>query len=415
MSRTSSTERRPNGPQRDRSISSLELFKTFGEPRPFERRGGIAGRGSGSSLTPPEPHWKDGSEEADDSGYYSHVIYEEGGDTDTEGYPLSPPLSPKTKIPPRVQTKQRKRKSSRERPSLKRRPSWKPNLKQGFIFEHVLEIRERNHSIDDIIAKDVWHNSDSYISNTTDDNSTATASTPPLTTRTTERPKPRRQSTLLHPSSPVIEAVSFQTIQAHPRAKIVHIRGPSVSRLSTPKTSSSSLPIDEETPARDVHRPTMTRKGSSLLHPSCPTSETSLSSQLKTILSLPPKKRGTLETSPSPPSSAILERPQPSIPALSLPTSALPIPIPVPIPTDPSDRHRKTSVIHSCLSDSEDQRPRPHRQAQFDDVVYHTRWSVEKKDGLTRSFRGHLAEAAEDAIFARIDRKARTGQRMRSG
>jgi hypothetical protein len=422
MSRTSSTERRPNGPQRDRSISALELFKSFGDPRPFARRGGIAGRGSGSSLTPPESRWKECSEEADDSGYYSHVIHEEDEDTDLEGHPLSPPLSPRS-FPPRVRTKQRKRKPSCERPSLKRRPSWRPNLKHDFIFEHALEIRERNHSIDSMIAKDVWHNSDTHIYSMAENSCTTTASAPASTIRATERPEPRRQSTLLHPSSPTIEAVSFQTIQSLPRAKIVHICHPSNPRSATPKTSSTSLPADEEILPPVAHRPTMPpRKGSSLLHPSCPTSETCLSSQLKTILSLPPKKRDTPKTtrSTSPHfSTASSEQTTPSVPALKLPASALPISIPIRAAS--ADRHRQASVIHSCLSDLEDEglnRPQPQRQAVSDDSVSYGRnanGSVGSDKGLASSFRGHLAEAAEDAIFARIDRKVQRGRRMLGG
>jgi hypothetical protein len=425
MSRTSSTERRPNGPQRDRSISALELFESFGEPRPFARRGGIAGRGSGSSLTPPDPRWMEGSEEADDSGYYSHVIHEEeeDEDTDLEGYPLSPPLSPRS-VPPRVRTKQRKRKPSCERPSLKRRPSWRPNLKHDFIFEHALEIRERNHSIDNMIATDVWHKSDSHMYSMAETSCTTTASAPASMIRTPERPEPRRQSTLLHPSSPTIEAVSFQTMQSLPRAKIVHIRHPSNPRSATPKTSSTSLPADEEILAPVAHRPTMPpRKGSSLLHPSCPTSETCLSSQLKTILSLPPKNRDMPETTKSTsPHSSLATSPEhttPSIPALSLLASALPVPTSV--RTASADRHRQTSVIHSCLSDLEDEdlnRPQPQRQAVSDDSVSYGQnasRSVGLDKGLASSFRGHLAEATEDAIFARIDRKVQRGRRMWGG
>jgi hypothetical protein len=223
MSRNSSTERRANIQQHDRAIFALELFDSFGEPRAFERRGGIAGRGRGSFLASAKEHSRESNEEANDSGYFSSIIHEEDDVSDSDDGLFSPPLSPKTRVPPRVRTKQcspRKRRGSNERPALKRKPSWRPNLKHDSIFEHTLHNHIRSDSIDSLVATNVWHKSDSHLYNMAQIDSTATASEPALDT---QRPEPRRQSTLLHPSSPTIKAVSFQTIQSFPQAKVVHI------------------------------------------------------------------------------------------------------------------------------------------------------------------------------------------------
>jgi hypothetical protein len=384
-------ERRANDRQQDRAIFALELFDSFGEPRAFERRGGIAGRGRGSFLALPEEHSRESSEEANDSGYFSTVIHEEGDVSDADDGLFSPPLSPKTRVPPRVRTKQRtqrKRRGSTERPSLKRKPSWRPNLKHDSISEHTLQSHIRSDSIDSLVATDVWHKSDSQLYSMAQIDCTATASEPALDS---QRPEPRRQSTLLHPSSPTIEAVSFQIIHSFPQAKVVHIHRPSSTRSATP--DATPPPIRDKTTASPNHRPTMPpRKGSSLLHPSCPTSETSLGSQFKTIISIPPKKPSTPETSP------------PHSPAeRSIPTTAS-LAQHIPIRTSSRDKQRQTSIIHSCLSDSEDEAPQ----------ALSGKNTGEGDDGGASSFRGHLAEAAEDAILARIDRKARAGRRMRT-
>jgi hypothetical protein len=384
MSRTSSTERPANSRQHNRAIFSLELFDSFGEARAFERRGGIAGRGHGSFPASPQSHSRESSEEANDSGYFSNIIHEEDEATDADDALLSPPLSPKTKVPPRVRTKQRtqrKRRPSGERPSLKRKPSWRPNLKHDSIFEHSLHSHTRSDSIDSLIAKDVWHKSDSHLNNMAH---SATASEPTLPTHTRGRPEQRRQSTLLHPSSPTIEAVSFQTVQSLPRARVVHIHRPSTSRSATPPTLISTPPPTNE--PISARRPTMPpRKDSSLLHPSCPTSETSISSRLKTVISVPPD---TLRTSASTP-------PRPK-PAADPPTN-----------TQPTERQRQISIIHSCLSESEDEEPGSY-PASFDG---NGRSAMES--GAV-SFRSHLAETAEDAVLARIDRKARVGRKRRT-
>lgn len=122
----------------------------------------------------------------------------------------------------------------------------------------------------------------------------------------------RRQSTLLHPSTPADERADPLTLYAAPGAEVVDTWSAAATSSILPSSSSPFFPPPvpatttttatdttaaantETAPSKRPQRPTLgPRKGSSLLHPSPPTSEAEINSgtQLKTVISVPPMKR----------------------------------------------------------------------------------------------------------------------------
>ncbi|KAI4693950.1 uncharacterized protein J4E84_002528 [Alternaria hordeiaustralica] len=118
------------------------LSRELSGSRPNGRRGGIAKRGEGSPSITPTRHEQD-----TEASYFQGATFtKEDEEPNLDAYPPSPPLSPKTTVPPKAPTRhlaERKRGHVRHRTSLKRRSSWNPNLKQEFL---------RRASIDSIIA-----------------------------------------------------------------------------------------------------------------------------------------------------------------------------------------------------------------------------------------------------------------------
>ncbi|KAF7679517.1 hypothetical protein GT037_003265 [Alternaria burnsii] len=220
--------------------------RDYSNPRPFARRGGIAKRGEGSLSTTPGYYEK----ELRAFYYRTKASHAANIETDTDTYPPSPPLSPKTTVTPlkvrRTQRVERKRDHPYQQPPSNRRPSWRPNLKQELL---------RRSSIDSIVDpfNDVgWFETDCQVSATQKRCGTVSLSNH----GDVEMPKSRRHSTLLHPSSPDTEPAG------------------SVNSFDAPSTSNSVM---------------ASRKGSSLLHPSSPASDIPLGVELKTVMCLPQK------------------------------------------------------------------------------------------------------------------------------
>ena len=248
------------------TLAQLNRSKECHEPRSFARRGGIAKRGDGSPSTTPTYHEK----EAEFSYLQSEILHENKEEVYIKPYAPSPPLSPKTTVArPKAQRRQcveRKRNHPYEQPSSNRRPSWRPNLKLEFLrcgsidsiitpfneagwFEPGCGVRPRRRRSS---AMTTGARSDSICSDM-------------------DGPKARRESTLLHPSSPGIEsAASIDPFDAARTFKITHQWDQLVVHASL--------------------RPLMPpRKGSSLLRPSSPASDDSECFELKTVMSLPPR------------------------------------------------------------------------------------------------------------------------------
>lgn len=235
--------------------------RDYSNPRPFARRGGIAKRGEGSLSATPGYYEK----ELRAFYYQTKASHAANIESDTDAYPPSPPLSPKTTVTPlRVRRTQRvecKRDHPYQQPPSNRRPSWRPNLKQELL---------RRSSIDSIVDpfNDVgWFETDCQVSAIRKRCSTVSLSDH----SDVEMPKPRRQSTLLHPSSPDIESAS------------------GVDFFDAPSTSNGMHEQNQSTNLSTHRLVVASRKGSSLLHPSSPASDIPLGIELKTVMSLPPK------------------------------------------------------------------------------------------------------------------------------
>ncbi|KAH5047204.1 hypothetical protein HBI18_174000 [Parastagonospora nodorum] len=330
-----------NVKQHEKSVITRRLCEDCSGQRFFARRGGVAERGNGSPTPSPAAN-----DSADDSGYHSDVIHEEDEASDRDECPLSPKaLAPRTKP-----NKQRKRTSSNHH-SLTRKPSWKPNLKRELDFEYELVFSShRRDSIDSLIsnfdAADVAASMD-------------TTRRPPTPSRKT------RAETLLHPSSPT-KARNTPS----PQSPAVHHSS------SSPKQRKNSTLLHPSSPTEDTkRRPSIhARRGSSLLHPSLPTEPVAVTQLHKTVLSVPPRRVPLLHTSHSEPQSATMAA------------------------------QRRKSVLHSCLSDGEDEgeRDRP--------VLRLGRRSENAGD---RRYEGEVEEAMMRT--ARVARESRSGGRAGRG
>jgi len=242
------------------------LPRELSKSRPNGRRGGIAKRGEGSPSITPTRHEQD-----TEASYFQGATFtKEDEEPNLDAYPPSPPLSPKTTVPPKAPTRhlaERKRGHVRHRTSLKRRSSWNPNLKQEFL---------RRASIDSIIApfKDtIWLESERGVTSVRRRSSAMTTGARSISPRSHGyRRKPRKQSTLLHPSSPDVKPVAdVSPVHASPV-----FRG----------TRWWDAPVDSPT----LRLAMPARKGSSLLHPSRPSIDVLEHRELKTVFSLPPNR-----------------------------------------------------------------------------------------------------------------------------
>ncbi|KAI0580971.1 hypothetical protein L13192_06056 [Pyrenophora tritici-repentis] len=323
--------------EHDPAFKPNEPLEKCTRTRCFTRRGGIADRGEGSYSTAPIKRRKASDGETDGLIYQSDAIHEEHESKDSTS-PPSPPLSPKTIVLPRMRTRQRgeRKRNGHSHASSKRRPSWKPNLKNEFV---------RRGSIDAIMAlfnEQVWYDSDMntcFIAGRRRSSVPATEGKTEFGFTNTDRTNQRRPSTLLHPSSPTL--------------------GPTANYTCYQPTPLSSPPHKQTPSTASPTRPTMpARRGSSLLHPSRPSSEILLESPLKTIIKLPPtphsksQPRTPTTRHASPSASPKQRRLQKStefvfkVPEYSLDASSCDV-------SGSASKYRKGSVIHSCLSESE--------------------------------------------------------------
>jgi hypothetical protein len=242
------------------------LSREISESRSSGRRGGIAKRGEGSPFT--TPTYEKG--EGEPSYFQGETFYESDEDIAPDAFPLSPPLSPKTKAQPKAQPvrhrMERMRGHPRHRTSLKRISNWNPNLKQEFL---------RRTSIDSTIAlfnEPVWLQSDYGVPSTRRRSSAMTTGARSISPRTNvDRRRPRKKSTLLHPSSPNIGPAA-DIEPAHPGS-----------------TFKGTQDWDVSTDILTLRHAMPKRKGSSLLHPSRPSIDVFDYPELKTVFSWPPK------------------------------------------------------------------------------------------------------------------------------
>lgn len=288
--------------QHEKSVLTHRLCEDCSGQRFFARRGGVAERGNGSPTPSPAAN-----DSADDSGYHSDVIHEEDEASDHDECPLSPKaLAPRSKP-----NKQRKRTSSNHH-SLMRKPSWKPNLKRELDFEYEPVFLPRRDSIDSLIF-----NFD--------------AATMDTTRRSPMPSRKMRAETLSHPSSPT----SARNTPS-PRSLDVHHSSTSPKQRKNSTLLHPSSPIEESKRRPSIHK----RRGSSLLHPSIPAEPVGVTQQHKTILSVPPRKTSSTQ-----------DRTARRMPLLQTTQSE-------PQSTTMASQ-RRASVLHSCLSDGEEERERP--------------------------------------------------------
>jgi hypothetical protein len=342
----------PDGPQpcwnikqHEQGIITRSLCGDCSGQRFFARRGGVAERGKGSPVTTPEINAKlNDEEDADDSGYHSDVIHEEEEDSDR----AESPLSPRSMSPPMMTCRQRKRSLSNQR-SLNHKQSWRPNLKRDLTLENDLLPQNRSDSIDFFLNRldDSLHATELQTGHMEASTSNIDSQTPSTPTGLTKR---MRDSTLFHPVSPLPAETTChaQVAKAFPFPQMIEIRSPSPPRIrknstllhpSSPfqdaPTAANTAPLMSPSPSNATRRPAqLTRRPSSLLHPS-KSDPVPIAAQYKTILSVPPRKL----TAPIIP----LRRMPPLHTTQSDPQSAT------------MARQRRASVLHSCLSDDEDE------------------------------------------------------------
>ncbi|KAH7089770.1 hypothetical protein FB567DRAFT_547329 [Paraphoma chrysanthemicola] len=343
-------------------------------PRLFTRRGGFAERGDSTSLRSLEPYANAKEEDANDSGYQSDVIHEEEEHSDLDECPVSP----KAVAPPqaRPQTSGSRKRDYR---SLTRKPSWRPNLKYELSkirLQDTSPPESRRNSIDSLLSQ---FDDRSWVSARVESGLEETA------TRSNFRNSPksamhgmeelkRRASASLHSSSPsAVDTVGeAQLAKAFPYAQVVDVGRPPSRQSSTRSRKRSTLlhpssPELSPTSARPVSRsenaapsqrhPAMhMRRESSLLHPSSPprTATTLSPSQIPTIISIPPSH--TREPAQRPSILIHSPRTQTSPQAPLVPPRRTP-----PLRSTLSEpqsttmaRQRRTSILHSSLSDQGD-------------------------------------------------------------
>jgi hypothetical protein len=382
----------------ERPILTKKLCGDCNAPRLFARRGGIAERGDGSPLRIPEAYANAKEDDANDSGYHSDVIHEEDECSDLDECPLSP----KAMAPPQARP-QSCRARKRVHRSLTRKPSWRPNLKRELSkirLEDTAPSVPRRESIDSLLSRfddSNWNTARVEVGRTeTKATSNIRISLMPAMREIEVRKG--RTSTLLHPSSPppMETTGQAQMAKSFPFPQVVDLRRPP-SRQSSAQARRNSTLLHPSSPdlgptrARPVpetfqshkaenitppkRRPAMhMRRESSLLHPSSPpsTATTPSPDQIPTIISIPPSrskgpvKRPSTLLHPSRPQTS----PQrPVIPPRCMPRLQTTVSEPQ---SATMARRRRASVLHSCLSDSEDgsedERPSEVKPTGFEDV-----------------------------------------------
>lgn len=350
--------------QHAKAVLTRRPCEECSDQRHFARRGGVAERGNTSSITPLEPGLKtnDLDDDADDSGYHSDVIHEEDEASDHDECPISP----KAQAPPQIRVKanrQRKHGSSNHR-ALTRKPSWKPNLKRDLNFEYEpvfpaqQQPQPRRDSIDSLLSQFDAAVDMSY------QRGESRNAREEYSFRSTSPPSPRpsrrlRNSTLLHPSSPPPAETMHhaQMAQSYTFPQLVDIRRSPPSHSSASRMRKNSTLLHPSSPTFEpAHSPSpsppntrlperrlpIPRRASSLLHPSLPDDPPIIDlAHHRTILSFPPRsmtdpqRYGYENTRPD----TQLRRMPPLQSSRSEPTTTV---------------RRKKSVLHSCLSDGEE-------------------------------------------------------------
>lgn len=312
-----------------------------------------------------------------DSGYASDIIYEEE-EEEGEGYESDETLSPRAcRMPPKSWSTVSRQSSSSTCRSQKRDSSWKPNLK------HELT---RYDSMESTASKDADDEESLYSPQSPEDMSPLDRSISPE----------RKNSTLLHPSSPVESFTDDQYARdftmGEPSPALLSDRMDvsdkkrvtiiSIAEATTPPPSrmSTSTPL--------LLRPRLPpRKPSTLLHPSSPSSDSPATTPTLTLPTL---------TLPSP------------TPEVEYPFPLLTHTPPTPLPTD-TKFQRRVSVLHSALS--EDEWEEPLHSSQSDE-------EYESEDDDTESLSGGPAiglpnsQVAKEAVAVAkpTGRKARASR-----
>lgn len=353
--------------QHERAVLTRRPCEDCSSQQNLVRRGGIAERGYGSPIIGSEPDLKtnDLDDDADDSGYHSDVIHEEDEASDRDDCPLSP----KALAPPQIRAKaNRQRKHTSNHRALTRKPSWKPNLKKDLSFEyepifpqqHQQQQQPRRDSIDSLLC-----NFDAAV-DMSGPRMESRQSREEDWFRETTLPPPRssrkmRNSTLLHPSSPPPAETMHhaQMAQSFPFPQLVDVRRSSPSRPSMSRMRKNSTLLHPSSPTFEATTPSpspsppntrsserrlpIPRRASSLLHPSHPDEPAVIDvAQHRTIMSFPPRPATNASRSES--------TLRPTIPLRRMP----PLQSTQSEPTTSTVR-RKRSVLHSCLSDGEDE------------------------------------------------------------
>lgn len=282
--------------QHGRPILTRKLCHNCGGPRYFARRGGLAARGSGSSMLDEVKEQKEEQGDQYDSGYQSDLIPEADEEAEHDDSLLSPRQSAASMRWKREFSNQR---SSNIPRSSGQKSNWRPNLKRD-LSESSSSVSSgfssRRTSMDSTISKSGNTNTHSFQSRLSYSSMKKLAQsltpiirspsprrasvvsfqdiTPPVTPPECHESPKRKGSTLLHPSSPQMEPVS-----ALPEEESFPID------FSLP----TSVPNGMSTPPQE----SFPRKNSTLLHPSSPIDESNGLCSAKTIISLPPTPQTT--------------------------------------------------------------------------------------------------------------------------
>lgn len=291
--------------QHGRPILTRKICHNCGGPRFFARRGGLAARGSGSSVLGRVKEQHEDLSEQYDSGYQSDLIPEADDEADFDDASLSPLQQAASVRKWRDLSRQRLSNIPR---SSGQKSNWRPNLKRDLsesssstssIFSSrrpsIESTLTQAHSITPIIrspspprkGSTLLHPSTPPMEPSEIQSHGRNVSfqdfTPPATPPQGSEVLKRQSSTLLHPSPPQLRPVSDLPDD---------ISFPFAFSLPAPVSNPpSSAPVSTSAP----DRPPFIRKNSTLLHPSSPDDDISDPYPIpaKTVISLPPTPQTT--------------------------------------------------------------------------------------------------------------------------
>ncbi len=315
-----------NARQHDRPILLSKPCLDCGRDRFFAGKGAFTGYGNGSRPSTPY--------DTDDSGYQSGFNNEDEEESDLDDVSIPSPSN--------AETRPHKRSSS-DNQQLNAKAELKLKLKDGFMFGGIPTNRLRRDSIDSITSNINETAAQQQISMESEVNTTSFIKTRRPSTQSLNTTKPyvvrRKQSTLLHPSTPALVTPTSA------QSPMMTFSFPQL--VDTQRTSTGRRVSDAQKSM--TMRP---RKDSTLLHPSRTTTPTTNFTQYKTILSVPPTRHDQEEGSiissmiqsfPSPPTAR--KGPTSTPPRMQVnATSNIILP-----------QQRRPSVLHSSLSDTEDE------------------------------------------------------------